>query len=186
MQISTTDYNIRQCLKRMFTSVGSPSINGNSGHINNVEVNNFAVTIRDAYPNENTTYAKFVLMKGAVPTDFSGLTASTSRSSDRLVEWTVASTAGSWVEEGANSIYLQSTDLSTASQSGTATWLWWYNPYFTNYNYPTIGLSHQAVFTVGELGSGSDYELANVGIISGKGYKLVNGPRLSLATEYNY
>ena len=47
-------------------------------------------------------------------------------------------------------------------------------------------MSHQAVFTVGALGSGSDYELANVGILSGKGYKLVNGPRVSLATEYTY
>lgn len=169
----------------MFTSVGIPSIEANSDHVNNVEVNNFAVTIRDAYPQEVTTYAKFVLMKGTVPTDFSGLTASTSRSSDRLVVWNVASGAGSWVEE-TNSIYLQSTDLATASQSGTATWLWWYNPFFTNYNYTTVGISHQAVFTVGELGSGSDYELANVGIVNGKGYKLVNGPRLSLATEYTY
>jgi len=186
MQISTTDYNIRQCLKRIFTSVGSPDINGNSSHINNVEMNNFAVTMTGFYPHESTSYAKFVLMKGTVPTNFTGLTSSAARSSDRLVEWTVASTAGAWVEEGANSIYLQSTDLSTASQSGTATWLWWYNPYWTDYNYTTIGLSHQAVFTVGELGSGSDYELANVGIVSGKGYKLVNGPRLSLATEYTY
>ena len=170
----------------MFTSVGSPAIDSNSSHVNNVEMNNFAVTTTDTYPYEFTTFAKFVLMKGAVPTDFSGLTTSTSRSSDRLVEWTVASTSGSWVDLDTNGIYLQSTNLSTASQSGTATWLWWYNPYFTNYNYPTIGLSHQAVFTVGELGSGSDYELANIGIVSGKGYKLVNGPRLSLATEYTY
>jgi len=186
MQISTTDYNIRQCLKRMFTSVGSPAIDSNSAFLANPEMNSFAVTTTGYSPHESTALAKLVLMKGAVPTDFSGLTLPSSRSSDVLVTWTVQSTAGSWVEEGANSIYLQSTDLATASQSGTATWLWWYNPYFTGGDFPTPGINHQAVFTVGELGSGSDYELANVGIVSGKGYKLVNGPRLSLATEYNY
>jgi len=185
MQISTTNYNIRECLKRMFTALGSPAIQGTYDYIRNPEISNFAVSVTGTSPTQTTSLAKLVLMKGTVPTDFSGLTVPSSRSSDRLVEWTVASTAGSWVEEGDNSIYLQSTDLATASQSGTATWLWWYNPYWTDYQNPA-GINHQAVFTVGDLGSGSDYELANVGIASGKGYKLVNGPRLSLATEYNY
>ena len=180
MQISTTNYNIKQCLKRMFTGIGSPAIDSNQDHLTNPEMNSFAVTTSEYYPYETTSRAKLVLMKGTVPTDFSELTSPGSRSSDVLVTWTVASTAGSWVEEGANSIYLQSTDLATASQSGTATWLWWYNPY------SNTGIHHQAVFTVGALGSGSDYELANTGIVSGKGYKLVNGPRLSLATEYTY
>ena len=184
MQISTTNYNIRECLKRMFTAVGSPVVMGSDGHEDNVEVNNFAVNstvFNEGY--ESTGYARFVLMKGTVPTDFSGLTdASGSRSSDRLVTWTVASSSGSWVNGGDNSIYLQSTNLATASQSGTATWLWWYNQWYAS---PEVIL-HQAVFTVGALGSGSDYELANIEILNGKGYKLVNGPRLSLATEYTY
>ena len=184
MQISTTDYNIKQCLKRMFTATGSPTIGGSSYYLTNPEVNNFAVT---ATENGTTnSRAKLVLMKGTVPTDFSGLTLVSSRSSDRLVEWTVESSAGSWVEGDNNSLYLQSTNLATASQSGTATWLWWYNPYTTTYYQQIEGMSHQAVFTVGELGSGSDYELANIEILNGKGYKLVNGPRLSLATEYTY
>ena len=184
MQISTTNYNIRECLKRMFTAVGSPAVMGNFDTGLNVEVSNFAVT-SSVYNDdfENTGYARFALMKGTVPTDFSGLTnASSSRSSDKLVTWTVASSSGSWVNGGDNSINLQSTNLTTASQSGTATWLWWYNQWYAS---PEVIL-HQAVFTVGELGSGSDYELANIGIVSGKGYKLVNGPRLSLATEYTY
>lgn len=164
----------------MFTGLGSPAIDSNQDHLTNPEMNSFAVTTSEYYPYETTSRAKLVLMKGTVPTDFSGLTAPSSRSSDVLVTWTVESTAGTWVDEGANSIYLQSTDLATASQSGTATWLWWYNPY------SNTGIHHQAVFTVGELGSSSDYELANTGIVSGKGYKLVNGPRLSLATEYTY
>lgn len=184
MQISTTNYNIRECLKRMFTAVGSPAVMGGDGYQANVEVNNFAVNstfLSEGF--ESTGYARFVLMKGTVPTDFTGLTdASGSRSTDRLVTWTVASSSGSWVNGGDNSIYLQSTNLATASQSGTATWLWWYNHQYNAVN----NILHQAVFTVGELGSGSDYELANVGILNGKGYKLVNGPRLSLATEYTY
>ena len=180
MQISTTNYNIKECLKRMFTGVGTPAINSNQDHLINPEMNSFAVTTTGSFPYETTGAAKLVLMKGTVPTDFTGLTSSSSRSSDVLVTWTVQSTAGSWVSGGDNSIYLESTDLASASQSGTATWLWWYNPY------SNIAIHHQAVFTVGELGSGSDYELANIGIVGGKGYKLVNGPRLSLATEYTY
>jgi len=184
MQISTTNYNIRECLKRMFTAVGSPAVIGGNGYEANVEVNNFAVNSTEYNDGfENTGYARFVLMKGTVPTDFTGLTnSSDSRSTDRLVTWTVASSSGSWVNGGDNSIYLQSTNLATASQSGTATWLWWYNHQYNAMN----NILHQAVFTVGELGSGSDYELANIGILNGKGYKLVNGPRLSLATEYTY
>lgn len=184
MQISTTNINIRACLKRMFTAIGNPAVMGSFDTAANVEVSNFAVTSSEYNEDyESTNYARFVLMKGTVPTDFTGLTnASVSRSSDRLVTWTVKSAAGTWVSGGDNSIYLESTDLATASQSGTATWLWWYNH---QYN-AVSNILHQAVFTVGELGSGSDYELANVGIINGKGYKLVNGPRLSLATEYTF
>lgn len=181
MQISTTTLAIRESLKRIFTPNGSPGFTRTYDEVSSLDQNNFALTITNSYPYQTNDRARFVLMKGAVPTDFTALTLPSSRSTDVLVSWTVKTTSGTWVENSNNSLYLTSTDLAYATQSGTATWLWWYNPKHDN-----TQILHQAVFTVGTLGSASDFELANTSIVSGKGYKLVNGPTVSLPTEYNY
>lgn len=186
MQISTTTPAIRNCLRRIFTASledGGLSnfFSSDSNDGANPSQNSFAVSIYNSYPYTTDTIAKFRLMQGTVPTDFSTLVSSTDRAADILVEWAVRTTSGSWQDNSDNSIYLTSTDLAYATQSGTATWLWWVNKV-----YNTTAINHQAVFTVGALGSGEDFELANTSIVAGKGYKLVNGPTLSLPTEYNY
>ena len=186
MQISTTTPAIKNCLRRIFTTsletaTFSKFFSSSSTDSANPSQNSFAFTINNTYPNWTDSGAKFRLMQGTVPTDFSTLVSHTDRAADILVEWTVRTTSGSWEDNSDNSIYLTSTDLAYATQSGTATWLWWVNRV-----YNTTAINHQAVFTVGALGSGEDFELANTSIVAGKGYKLVNGPTVSLPTEYNY
>lgn len=123
------------------------------------------------------------LMKGTVPTDFSGLTFLSSRSSDVLVSWDMPS-ATSWSTDNQKTYWLNGTPLVYASTGGIATWLWLCSGW--DPGGPTGSVIHQAVFTVGTLGSGADFELLNTTVISGNGYRLVNGPRLTMATEWNY
>jgi hypothetical protein len=125
------------------------------------------------------------LMKGTPPTQSQLNAGFVDRNSDVLVTLKPQSTINPnmWVNDGVNpSIYLQSTDLAIATASGTATWLWWHT-FGVSGGYSTF---IQAIFTVGLLGSGSDFEMPTTDIVSGRGYKLINGPRLTMATEFNY
>jgi hypothetical protein len=127
------------------------------------------------------------LMKGVPPT-YDQLNTILDRNSDVLVTFTPQSLTNPnmWVNNGTNpSIYLQSTDLFYASASGTATWLWWTTGSSSGSGFNSIPYI-QATFTVGAFGSGSDFELPTTDIVSGRGYKLVNGPKLTMATEFNY
>lgn len=139
------------------------------------------------YSYANRYAPRMRLMKGVPPT-YDQLSGTLSRSSDVLVTFYPQSLANPnmWISDGINpSIYLQSTDLAYATASGTATWLWW----TTNSNAGEAynGIAYiQATFTVGTLGSGADFEMPTTEIVSGRGYKLVNGPKLTLATEFNY
>ena len=120
------------------------------------------------------------LMTGTVPTDFSGLTSLTSRSSDLLIQWDTKNDT-EWSNDGIKTFWQNGTSLVYATTGGVATWLWWVGA-----SGATSTLWHQAVFTVGALGSGSDFELLNTTIIAGNGYRLVNGPRITMSTEWNY
>jgi len=186
MQISITDSFARTILKRMFTYFDTASMyQGNSGSTSNLQSENtFWMAPTNSSPVNQ--YNFFALCQGAVPTDFTGMgeyQSGNTRWNDRLVVWTYNNFDNSlWTEDsGSAAIYLSSATRSNASQSGTATWFWWAH---TPVSSSTI--THQAVFTVGTLGSGADFEMRDVDIVSGRGYKLINGPRLSLATEYNY
>ena len=122
------------------------------------------------------------LMQGAVPTDFSALTNyTTSRSSDRLVDW-YPKNQGTWNNDGVKTWWWTTSELEYAQASGTTTWLWWCAGQWDS----NSTINHQAVFSVGTLGSGSDFELINTSIVNGIGYKLVNGPRITMNTEFNY
>ena len=121
---------------------------------------------------------QFFLMKGAVPTQGQTNTGLAGRTSDVLVQWGTNGPAGSWIDSG-TSLYLSATSLSYASASGAATWLYWRS-------YSNGGVYPEAVFTVGLPGSGADFEMPTTNIVSGQGYKLINGPRLTMATEFNY
>lgn len=129
----------------------------------------------------NMNYSNLRLMKGTVPTDFTGLTQYSSRSADVLVTWGVGDISN-WSISG-NTITGGYTNLVQAAQGGVATWLWWSNSVIDS---DLLTYGHQIVFTVGGTGSGADFELLNTTIISGNNYKIINGPRFSLATEYNY
>lgn len=135
-----------------------------------------------AYSGYQNTRTHLTLMKGTVPTDFSALTNySTSRSTDILVDWTTSNGAG-WSSDGVKTIWFNGTDMQYATASGTATWLWWR---VQNWISPS-NIDYQAIFTVGVLGSGSDYELISTTVTQGNGYRLVNGPRITIPTEWNY
>lgn len=184
MQVSFTDSTARTILKRTFTAFDPNSIyqGSSGGPAAMVKEQTFAYSVR----NNNspyTSYAKLALCQGAIPSDFSGMSSTASRISDVLVSWSLNGVVGTWTElSGEPSIYLTSTQRSSATQSGVATWLWWYN----TFDSPSTNIAHQAAFTVGSLGSGAEFELIDINIVAGRGYKIVNGPRLTMATEYNY
>jgi hypothetical protein len=140
-----------------------------------------------SYSYANRYDPKMKLMKGVPPT-YNELNTILSRTSDVLVTFSPQSLTNPnmWVNNGETpSILLQSTDLASASASGTATWLWWHSG--SNTGLGTGGVPYiQAIFTVGTPGSGSDFEMPTTDIVSGRGYKLINGPRLTMATEFNY
>ena len=128
---------------------------------------------------------QFFLMKGAVPTQSQINTGLAGRTSDVLVNWSTNGPAGSWINSG-TSLYLSATSLSYASASGTATWLYWRSYAYGGGSGGSAGLYPEAAFTVGLPGSGADFEMPTTDIVSGRGYKLINGPRLTMATEFNY
>jgi hypothetical protein len=177
-QISITNALAKETLKRAFTSYDYPGYTDGNG----------AYTLGYGYGLNggnwtNISAVEMRLMKGTVPTDFSGIPNLYSRASDTLVTWSGSPNAELWQDTSDTSISLISTPLVYASLSGTATWLWWYS--YNSYS-PSTTLQYSVVFTVGTLGSGSDFEMPTTDIVSGRGYKLINGPRLTMATEFNY
>lgn len=132
-------------------------------------------------------YTRMYLMKGTPPT-YSQLSGKLSRGSDILVTFYPQSLANPnmWNNDGVNpSVTLQSTDLAYATASGTASWLWWVSTGSSGLDNGTTPFI-QAAFTVGTVGSGSDFEMPTTSIVSGRGYKLVNGPTITMSTEFNY
>ena len=103
------------------------------------------------------TPSQLRLMKGTVPANFSTLTNSSSRSSDILASWD--SSAFNWgVADAVSSL---NTEYAVASQSGTATWFWWYQPKTTNAGSDIVW---QIVGTVGT--TGTDLVLSNTTVVS--------------------
>ena len=172
-QISISDAMASQIIYNTFANTGYNS----SSAISTYAYNN---------GNQPITYTYFQLMKGTVPTDFSTIPQTGSRSSDLLVKWRMSDGAG-WTSDGVHTWWFQGSDMQYATASGTATWLWWHN-YDLNqaHSGSNYYLGAQAVFTVGTLGSGSDFELITTTVTAGNGYRLVNGPRLTIQTEWNY
>jgi len=110
--------------------------------------------------------------QGTVPTDFSALTSYNSRISDQLVLMTTDLT--DWSSSGTSVVL--TTNYTTATASGVATWFFWYN---NDSGFPAL------VGTIGALGSGADLELGNTTINSGARYR-VNQLALSLPVPYTY
>lgn len=187
MQVSITTGMARTILKRTFTPYDSESMYaGSSTSINSRPgETTYAYWLQSGVVRADKAY--LALCKGTVPSNFSGITRVVNRSSDILVSWKLDSVLGTWTEVSDQpEIYLTSTQRSNADQSGVATWLWWYN--IVNDAGGAVGdiIGQQAVFTVGNLGSGAEFELIDTNIVASRGYKIVNAPRLSMATEYSY
>jgi hypothetical protein len=197
-QISVTNDLALTGLLRVFTPFDPRSLNMEPGendldditlgysYTSNVSSTNEPNPLGGARLYANRYGPSIRIMKGVPPT-YQQLNTVLSRTSDVLVTLYPQSLTNPnmWVTSGPTSIYLQSTDLAYASASGTATWLWW-----TSRGDDGLGTEGvpfiQATFTVGTLGSGADFEMPTTDIVSGRGYKLINGPRLTMATEFNY
>lgn len=132
-------------------------------------------------------------MKGTPPTDFSGLTSATSRASDVLCTWMdgiyIDPTLGVNVASPdfnpsnfTNNPVTISTNYKNATQSGTATWLWWK---VISINSSVSAIAHQAFGTLGGLGSGMDLELQSTSIVAGQPYRFIN-LQLTFPTSWTY
>jgi hypothetical protein len=136
--------------------------------------------------------ARLFLMKGTVPYDFSTLTTFGARSADVLVTFDATSYTGGGTnnfvasQDNVNPIVVTSI-YRTATQSGTATWFWWFTSALTGTNtwsnaaVPLV----QIIGTVGTIGSNSDLEFSTTNIVSGQDYRVFN-LRLQIPTSWVY
>jgi hypothetical protein len=116
------------------------------------------------------------MMKGTVPTDFSGLTSASSRSSDVLWSDTIAGNEGILL----NGVWTLSTAYQFATQSGTAAWFW-----LSNWGGDGNATGSQIVGTIGATGSGANLTLDSTTILSGAWYRVYN-LKFTIPTTYTY
>lgn len=124
------------------------------------------------------------LMKGAVPTSFSG-TLWNARSSDTLVEWylRLGSGTGGMAVNITNNPFVITSQYSNAIASGTATWFI-VNGIYQTWNGP-LAIDQQFIGTVGTVGAGTDLEMINTSITSGNPYK-VQSISIQIPLTYTY
>ena len=130
------------------------------------------------------------IMQGSVPSNFSTLTSFSARSSDALVIFVPgAGTIGDFSPSNTSANpALISTVYKTATQAGTATWLWWLvvsgqtaSPFYTTSTAPI----HQMIGTIGTSGSGADFIMSSTTISTSFQYRVVN-LQLSIPTPWTY
>lgn len=167
-----------------FFNPSSPTVwptTSNTGFIQRISFG-FASSTGQVIPTQTGIFGgstfTIKIMKGTIPTDFSTLTSTTSRSADVLITF-LKSGIGSpiLITTDANPITCWTTN-QTATASGTATWFWAYS---------TAGsyLGCQMLGTVGVTGSGMDLEISDTNIISGQDYR-VHQLRVNVPTTWNY
>jgi hypothetical protein len=119
--------------------------------------------------NYGTTTSVMNIMKGTIPTDFSTLTLSSSRSTDNLVSFNIngkASVANAntlRIDTGSNYVY--------PSQSGIASWFW---IFVTNDYNADIGGPFQMIGTISTTGGGGDMQFDNTNIQTSYAFKISN------------
>jgi len=120
--------------------------------------------------NNNFGYGGLVyIMKGAVPSNFTGLTIA-SRTSDILVTFSVANNdlgSSGYV----NNVFTMNTSLVQATNTGTATWFWIVQRGIVN---SSIAEVQQIIGNVGTIGSGADLEIQTTSIVTGSPYRISN------------
>lgn len=125
--------------------------------------------------------ARFAIMQGTVPTDFSALTSFNVRSSDLLVMFDASpGTSGGMnnftgSSDTTNPAVLSTTNVNAVA-SGTATWFWWFTSPLANTNAWDNAATpyNQIIGTVGVVDSGADLILNSTSITTGKPYRIVN------------
>jgi len=136
--------------------------------------NSLIVGLSSTYGNLAGTYGSGTLkiMKGTIPTDFSTLTASTSRSTDVLVTIPLSSTASVVYQN--NNIKIDTAGAySSATQSGTASWFWLYSGAKDSSSL-SFAVQSQLIGTITGTGLGGDIELGVVDVVSGSPFKISN------------
>jgi hypothetical protein len=124
----------------------------------------------------HTSYLK--IMKGTIPTDFTGLTTSSSRSEDVLLSWerNIILSTSSITSTSPTAII--TTPYANATATGTATWFWVFSAVHSN-------IMNQFFGNVTELGFGGDLEISSTSIVSGQPYR-VNNLRLYFPASWTY
>ena len=155
----------------MFGALSSASVQGNSGNVSWTQ-NWYQSAAGDPC-------CIMAIMQGSVPSNFSTLTSFSARSSDVLVSFFPAITSqGDFSPSitSANPATI-STVYKTATQAGTATWLWWLitqtqatSPYYNS----SATLYHQMIGTVGATGSGADFIMSSTTISTSYQYRVLN------------
>lgn len=123
-------------------------------------------------PNYEFDYSgsRLIIMQGSIATqsDISSNTASTFRTSDRLVEFV---TTNKWTQDpNNNSVILGEPIQGTASQSGTATWFWLVA--YGAYSSASGTIVNQLVGTVSAAAGGGDLVVNSTSIVNGQTYTL--------------
>jgi len=121
---------------------------------------------------------KMRIMKGTVPTDFTGLQSLDARSEDLLVEWDSGTSGDADVFDESNIVI---TPYNAASQSGTATWFWWTAEEGDVTDDDAMSL--QMVGTVGT--SNADLIIGSTSIVEGKFYR-ISGLKFIIPQDYTY
>ena len=126
-----------------------------------------------------------IIYKGTVPTDFTSFTDRSTRSSDVLITFslgvgTVSYTNLGLVNNARQFLVGKALTPVAASASGTASW-------FLLCRGGTTTLTDKGALmgTVGILGSGADYEIGNVNIVSGSNYTSA-GLYLNFPTSWTF
>ncbi len=132
------------------------------------------------FPLLNSSYgsASFVrrltIMKGTIPSNFSGFANSSSYASDVLITYTNAEITTVSTSNPTTTFTIS----KGASLSGTATWFWAASIY-------NGALFNQFIGTVGVTGSGADLEINDVNVVSGNGYRVLN-LKIQIPTSWTY
>jgi len=114
------------------------------------------------------------IMKGTVPTDFTGLQSLSARAEDVLIEWSVDNN----VFDDADIVV---TDYIAAVGTGTATWFWW-GAVEETYGDPDA-MSVQMIGTVDT--QNADLVVGSTSIVEGKFYR-VTGLKFLVPQSYTY
>lgn len=137
--------------------------------------------------------ARLAIMKGTIPTNFSGLTSYNARATDVLVLFDATGTTSSTginqftgSQDTVNPMVVTTTYVN-ATVSGLATWFWWLTtPILTSYTWNnTITPYNQIVGTIGTAGSGADLTLPNINIVAGSPHRIYNY-RLQIPTSWTF